>query len=267
MSGGSGPGSPAPFAFYDPATSSWRTSQGSLLTPGAWERYSGTWPPSGTMWSGRVFRRPRLAPRISGKGSGLWPTPRGYAKGTSGANAPGLTTLDIRVRELYPDHRRYWPTPKGTPSGLDFARAGREGNGGDDLATFVARRYPTPLKSHDRGQPRGRKAGLALTTAVKMYPTPQAADWRSGTGASSTPGHAPQLRHLSGGQLNPTWVLWLMGFPLTWLHASPRETLGELFLYLRSYGVLPAVAPRSRPSATRSSRRLRSGSGGGSSRT
>ena len=259
---GSGPPSPAPFAFYDPRSSSWRTSQGSLLTPGAWERFSGTWPPSGTTRSGRAFRRPRLVPRISGRGSGLWPTPRAYSKGTAGANAPGLTTLDIRVRGLYPDDPRYWPTP----TRADARRAGNfgRGEGNPTLAGFVFM-YPTPTRTSDQGQGKNRKAGLQLTTAVR-YPTPQAGDWRSGTGASSTPGHAPQLRHLSGGQLNPTWVLWLMGCPLTWLHASPRETFSELCLYLRLYGASADVAPRLKRSVTRSSRRPPSGSGGGSSR-
>ena len=54
-----------------------------------------------------------------------------------------------------------WPTPKGSPSGPDFARMNRDRSGGDDLATAVARDSNT-------------------------------------------------------GQLNPTWVEWLMGYPLGW---------------------------------------------------
>jgi hypothetical protein len=40
-----------------------------------------------------------------------------------------------------------WPTPKSSPSGPDFARVGREGSGGDDLATAVAKTemLPTPI--------------------------------------------------------------------------------------------------------------------------
>ena len=34
---------------------------------------------------------------------------------------------------------RMWPTPKSSPSGPDYARAGRPLSGGDDLATAVAR--------------------------------------------------------------------------------------------------------------------------------
>lgn len=35
-----------------------------------------------------------------------------------------------------------YPTPKGTPSGPDFARASRPGSGGDDLVTYVASSFP-----------------------------------------------------------------------------------------------------------------------------
>jgi hypothetical protein len=59
----------------------------------------------------------------------------------------------------------------------------------------------------------------------RMCSTPQAHDWKSGTGYShdSNP-HSPQPRHLSGGQLNPTWVEWLMGFPLGWTALEPSAT-------------------------------------------
>jgi hypothetical protein len=47
--------------------------------------------------------------------------------------------------------------------------------------------------------------------------TPTARDWRSGKASEAT--HAKNSRPLSeqvGGALNPTWVEWLMGFPLEW---------------------------------------------------
>jgi hypothetical protein len=80
-----------------------------------------------------------------------------------------------------------WPTPKSSPSGPDFARMNRPNSGGDDLATAVAR-----------------------------FPTPTARDWRSGKGAQARKGHAQPLTDVIGGQLNPAWVEWLMGFPEGW---------------------------------------------------
>jgi hypothetical protein len=66
---------------------------------------------------------------------------------------------------------------------------------------------------------------LGLSTAVKMWPTPYANEWKhTGTkeaakayierGSQVHVGTLVQAEH--GGQLNPTWVEWLMGFPLGW---------------------------------------------------
>jgi hypothetical protein len=57
---------------------------------------------------------------------------------------------------------------------------------------------------------------------VALYPTPRATD---GTKGLRTPEGAarevernkgPDLGAVVGGSLNPTWVEWLMGFPLEW---------------------------------------------------
>lgn len=77
-----------------------------------------------------------------------WPTPR--SRDWKGPGYPDDLPTAVRM----------WPTPKASPSGPDFARMNRQGSGGDDLATSVAREAP--------------------------------------------------------GQLNPTWVEWLMNFPLNW---------------------------------------------------
>ena len=65
------------FASADPDTSYWRTSQLCLLaTEGeTWEQYSGSFPRSGTMRSGKLYRQTHWEPPTSEKGSGLLPTP------------------------------------------------------------------------------------------------------------------------------------------------------------------------------------------------
>ena len=60
-------------ARYDPASSSWRTSQHSLL--GGLETFSETWPRSGMMRNGTAFRLQPLAPLTGEIGSGLLATP------------------------------------------------------------------------------------------------------------------------------------------------------------------------------------------------
>lgn len=61
-------------ANFDPATSSWRTSQRCLIE--GWTEFSETWPRSGLMRNGTAYRLPTLAPLISEIASGLLPTPR-----------------------------------------------------------------------------------------------------------------------------------------------------------------------------------------------
>ena len=56
---------------------------------------------------------------------------------------PGAKPHDRRtgkpVTTALGDAVRTWPTPKGSPSGPDYARANRSDSGGDDLATAAAR--------------------------------------------------------------------------------------------------------------------------------
>ena len=74
MSDTSGPTSPMPFAYYDPDSSSLRTSQGTL--PWDSTKSSPTLPRWGSMRSGELYRRPTPAPRTAANGSSsLLPTP------------------------------------------------------------------------------------------------------------------------------------------------------------------------------------------------
>jgi DNA (cytosine-5)-methyltransferase 1 len=116
----------------------------------------------------------------------LWPTPMAN-EGRNRHSPDGKRGYGLETAA------KMWPTPKSEPGGPDYARAKRPNSGGDDLSTAVAR---------------------------GMVPSPGAHDWISGKGwnveKQRQAGHTPQLRHLSGGQLNPTWVEWLMGFPTGW---------------------------------------------------
>jgi hypothetical protein len=167
-----------------------------------------------------------------------FPTPtetdarKGYASPPGPENRRGRQTLSGAVQS------RLWPTPKASPSGPDFARAQRPKSGGDDLATAVAREelWPTPNAADGKG---GR---LSADQTILSGRRP------SGSKAQRTLREEVRRRDLKAGirrrpvgALNPLWVEWLMGFPIGWT-------------------ALP-------PSATPSSRRSRSGSGGASSNT
>lgn len=76
MIAGCGPSSPGYFAEYDPASCSWRTSQPSFMTTTPSERYSATFPRSGSMRTGRLYQRAPWVHHTHGTGCSLWPTPR-----------------------------------------------------------------------------------------------------------------------------------------------------------------------------------------------
>jgi len=91
--------------------------------------------------------------------------------------------------------------------------------------------WPTAT-THDHGT-RYAQGGMPLGMAVRMWPTPQASDNRD-RGNMSDPAIQRRLEigkqvGLSmavkdgpgGGSLNPTWVEWLMGWPVSWSSLTP----------------------------------------------
>jgi hypothetical protein len=96
---------------------------------------------------------------------------------------------------------------------------------------------------------KGKKVQVDLGQAVKMWPIPTTRDWKDGSAESCrnvpvngllgrkvhypTPGGSRpndtdqisgRLANEIGGSLNPTWVEWLMGFPLGWTDCGPSAT-------------------------------------------
>jgi hypothetical protein len=130
MTATSGLSCSTPFAYYDPATCSVRTSQGTF--PWASTECSPILPRSGSMRSGELFGRPMLAAAIDVTDSGSWlPTPI-----TSDSNGPGPTERDQQLRKI----ATLLPTPRTS----DTNGPGAHGQGGMDLRTTVAL-LPTPV--------------------------------------------------------------------------------------------------------------------------
>jgi hypothetical protein len=93
-----------------------------------------------------------------------------------------------------------WPTPVQPNGGRSIAHC-------DDIRETTAY-HP------------GKKVQVDLNQAVKIWPTPAERDYRhpnakpySERGGGKK---GEQLPNAVGGSLNPTWVEWLMGFPLGW---------------------------------------------------
>lgn len=233
-------------ASYDPATRSWRTSQGWLLADilaPSWE----TWPKAGIVSGGEFFQQPNWERRISEIGSGLLPTPA--------AQEPGWTISgQVEVVDKDGNTPSHWNQRWYDKSTGRLVQRG---------ITQVAQMWPTPNASAVTGGPgnSGRDGGLNLRTAVKVWPTPTTRDWRSGHSSEEThnknsrplsevvtksvmwrtpsasviepksnvvklTGRTPQdpqvgLADQVCGQLNPDWTEWLMGWPIGWSSLQP----------------------------------------------
>jgi DNA (cytosine-5)-methyltransferase 1 len=69
------------------------------------------------------------------------------------------------------------------------------------------------------------RSGDGLATAVSRCATPTARDWKSGKASDATmERNSRPLSEQIGGSLNPTWVEWLMGWPLGWTDLKPLAT-------------------------------------------
>ena len=226
-----------PFAWYDRATQLWRTWQRCL--GGEWTEFLETWPRAGMTRNGIAYQRQPLVPRTSATEHFLWPTP----VLNSLNNRPGMGPksgwgLQAAVRT--------WPTPTATERENDTTATPSENSlrryrDGEikrvrktraPTLTSAVKMWPTPSAADSkRAGNFGRGEGNpTLAGAVKMVPTPTARDYRSpGTPerlerAKKESSRGQPLTETVGGQLNPTWVEWLMGFPLEWTALEDSET-------------------------------------------
>jgi len=96
---------------------------------------------------------------------------------------------------------------------------GTQGPNGDGL-------WPTATTGDH--STRYAQGGMPLGMAARMWPTPTAQDAKNSTlppsqkDRDSIPGELLKSGHV--GQLNPTWVEWLMGFPEGWTDLEHSET-------------------------------------------
>jgi len=191
----------ASFAKYDPDSSLWRTAQCSLL--GGLDEFSETWPQWGLMRDGECWEQRTLEQTIRGTGYGLSPD------NVSAFHTPNTTGLDggSNSRKALRARTTMWPTPRTITGGAEDAS--------------------------NKIRPSGHRGQTNLAGAVQKWPTPQASDNRD-RGNMSNP--SIQRRVAIGkqimlsqsvdpisGQLNPTWVEWLMGWPLGWTDLKPLE--------------------------------------------
>jgi hypothetical protein len=125
-----------------------------------------------------------------------------------------------------------WPTPRANE------RSYYQNDRGDKTKSGAVRMWPTPRANKVGGY---SSPGFRPTLEQAVtFATPQARDWRTGSAnrwEDARKGiRSCNLNDQLGGKLNPTWVGWLMGFPLGWLSLRPLETR-KFQQWLRGHGV------------------------------
>jgi hypothetical protein len=177
------------FVKYDPDLSLWKTHQCSLL--GDLDEFLETWPQWGLMRDGECWEQRTLEHHIRGTESGLSPN------GVDSFHTPNTTGLD---------------------GGSNSRRALRK-----------KMELPTPnSRDWKDGQTAGNRKSPGLGV-VAHWPTPRTKGMCGGTGSwdllkkNTTIEEARLMGAGNGGQLNPLWVEWLMGWPIGFTDLKPLE--------------------------------------------
>jgi hypothetical protein len=171
-------------------------------------------------WNSRG--EPKLSAEVK-----LWPTPTAWDSERRGSkdtsNLYQTSTGSVRRRNGtnkssncgLVDTVKLWPTPKAND--------------------------PEKRGDFDVNNPRN-----GLPAAVRKWPTPLARDSRTvkgGARSMNAIGSEPlisqvaETEHVTSGRLNPTWVEWLMGWPMEWTDLKPLET-AKFQRWLRWHGEL-----------------------------
>ena len=176
-------------ARYDRDTCSWKTHRS--LWDEDLSACSLTLPRWGSMRDGVLSELMTLEHRISANDAGLWPTPL------------ASNTKAHHMRSGGRPARSYWPTP----TAILGTKGGRV----------------TPRKSLEGG------TLIEAVSARKTWPTPTVNDSKNCTLPSSQvkhdniPGALLRDGKKAGEALNPTWVEWLMNWPLKWTALAPMK--------------------------------------------
>ena len=203
-------------AYYDHATSSWKTRQDSLplATPQGQRlpRSSVIWPRCGLILSGTLYQRPTSVRPTSVSASGFWATPKAQdSNGGSGQNVQGGPSL-VDIVTTFP-----------TPGANDYKGSSKWGQRRGQLDEVIentardqaqTKSWPTPRAS-DADQ--GGRGDLRM--AVKGVPHPHYSRKQNRPTLLDPSSPAPSG---STGRLNPEWVAqYLMRYPKGWLDCDP----------------------------------------------
>ena len=165
-----------------------------------------TWKTKDTKQGRLLFRLAASTPSTGGTDAPLWPTPKATDYKGSGPRGSKSAEHDLRKGNL--KGVVMYATPQArdhrTGQGKRWLDPARSRNLNDQIAAM----FPTPT------------TGAGLCVGTGNYQQLKALE-ESG---EITTEERESMASGSGGQLNPTWVEWLMGFPLGWTDLSASET-------------------------------------------
>ena len=182
------------YAWYDQDSSSWKTSQRSLLT--GWTSFSESFTRQGTMQNGHVFQRQWLEPVTSEIGGGQFvtlPTPLASDPERKAKFKQGGTPLMGALL----------PTPTVCNDSIYYDNSpNKHKRHSKGLATHVADQLPTPRASEWKGCGQvGSKSSL---------------DWEKKGYLSGVLNETCSPQTGEATHLNPSFVEEMMGYPIGW---------------------------------------------------
>ena len=183
-------------ARFDQNSHLWRTVQCSFLED--LNESLQILPQWGMTVGGELFLQPTWEPTINEKESGLWLTP-------TATSISGRSQEAMQYRKEYRNSRGHNTVQPGNLA-EQIMYSGKIPC--KDMLNPTKETWPTPNAWDGKRGPRSaenlatKKHQISLVTAVK---------------------HSETTDHQIGGQLNPTWTEWLMGWPLEWTDLKPLE--------------------------------------------
>lgn len=180
--------------IYDPDLQLWKMSE--CLFTGDLAKYSEALPKSGMMQSGKIYEQKTWVRRTGGKGFGLLPTPQVFDATCGDLKGKEYNGKSRHAEKLIQAVKRNWPTPT--------TRDWKDGT------AKSCKNVPVN--------------GL-LGRAIHKFPTPRAYEggaFKNQDGTLKASG-LKACAQIDGGQLNPTWVDWLMGYPIEWTDLEASE--------------------------------------------
>ena len=192
----------ASLAKYDHSTSMWKTAQCSLLEDSM--SFSLTLPRWGLMQDGALYPQPTLVQTISEKEYGLEPNNDTFFHTPCSTGIDGGSNSRKALKK-----RLEWPTP-------------------NTLEGLAPKKLDRIMEYNNKSRPGRSYASMNLREQVvygkiPIWPTPTSHNAKETNAPSETNRNTPTLAAQAGGTLNPTWVEWLMGWPLGWTDFAPLE--------------------------------------------